>query len=95
MENNLVKALGIEKLAPEERQEILAKVEARLEEVVMRTVVENLSEEEAKKMREIMAKGANIAEEVSVITAGVPLLAEKIERAVGEEIEKLRQVLAG
>lgn len=89
----MIQALGLEKLPESEQKEILEKVDRRLEDVVLRVVVENLSDEEAKKVREILAGGKKIEDELTKITAGVPALAEKIERAVAEEIDRLRKVL--
>lgn len=90
---SLIQALGIEKLAEEEQKEILEKVDRRLEDVLLRTVVENLTEDETKKFREILREGKNLDEEVALISSGVPQLAEKIERAIAEEIDRLKRVL--
>jgi hypothetical protein len=87
------KALGIEHMPEAEQKEILGKVNKRLESVVLDVIVANLSDEEAKTMREALASGVNIEDEVATITAAVPSLAEKIEKAVQDEIERFRQVL--
>lgn len=91
---SLIKALGITDLPPAEQKEILEKVDKRLEDVVLRVVVENLTDEEVKKAREVLASGIDIENEIAEITAGVPMLAEKMERAVAEEIDRMRKVLA-
>lgn len=91
---NLIRALGIEKLPPQEREEILAKVDVRLENVLLRVILENVSDEEAKKLRIILERGENIEEKVAEITSRVPMLAQKMEAAVAEEIGRLKKVLA-
>lgn len=93
MTQALIEALGIMDLPAAEQKEILEKVDKRLEDVLLRVVVENLSDEEAKKAREVLSAGVNIEDEIAEITAGVPGLAEKMERAVAEEIDRLRKVL--
>lgn len=91
----LIQALGIERASPEEQQDIMEKVDKRLQAVVVETLVKNLSENDAKKLREMLADpGATVEEEVAKMAAYVPSLAEKIERAVEEEIGRLRAVLA-
>ena len=60
---------------------------------MLRTLIENLSEEEAKNFREVLAKGENIEEEVSVLAQNIPVLAEKMEQAVAKEIENIRRAL--
>ncbi len=92
MSQALIEALGIMDLPPAEQKEILEKVEKRLEDVMLRVLVENLSEEETKRAREILARGIDIEDEIAEIAAGVPSLAEKVERAVAEEIERIGKV---
>lgn len=87
-------ALGIENLPEADQEEILAKADKRLEDVVLRVLIENLSDDEARRMREILGKGDNIENEVAQITAGVPALAERIENAVALEIDRLKKVLS-
>lgn len=94
MTQALIEALGIVNLPPAEQKEILEKAEKRLEDVLLRVLVENLSEEEAKNMREILAEGTDMEERIAEISVGVPMLAEKIERSVAEEIDRLKKVLA-
>lgn len=94
MTQALIEALGIINLPPAEQKEILEKVDKRLEDVILRVVAENLSDEDAKKAREILSAGVDIENEIAEITAGVPGLAEKMERAVAEEIDRLKKVLA-
>ena len=93
MEKHMISALGIGNLPKEEQEEILAKVNRRLDEIVLRVFVENLSEEETKKATEIFQKGEDISEKITELSASLPLLAEKLEQAVSEEIERLRLVL--
>lgn len=90
----MIDALEISRLPAQEQEEILAKVDKRLEDVVIRILIENLSDEEAKRMREILEKGDNIENEIAQITAGVPALAEKIENEVALEIDRLKKVLS-
>jgi len=90
----MIDALEISHLPTQEQEEILAKVDKRLEDVVIRILIENLSDEEAKRMREILEKGDNIENEIAQITAGVPALAEKIENEVALEIDRLKKVLS-
>ena len=93
--SKLIQALGIEHASLEEQAGIIEKVDKRLQEVVVKTLVENLSEQEAKKMRKLLAEtDMSIEDEVAKIAATIPRLAEKIERAVAEEIGRLRAVLS-
>lgn len=88
---NLVETLGIEKLPAGEQEEILAKVDKRLEDVLLRAVLENISDEEAKDLRLILEKGEDIEEEVMKIASRVPMFAQKMELAVAEEIGRLKK----
>lgn len=90
---DLIKTLGIENLSSPEQEEILAKVDERLEDVLLRVILENASDEEAKELRLILEKGENIEEKVAGITARVPMLAEKMEMAVVEEMGRLKKVI--
>ena len=90
---NLIKTLGIEKLPAEEQREILAKVDERLEDVLLRVILESVSDEEAKELRLVLEKGENIEEKVAEITSRVPMLAQKMEAAVAEEIDRLAKVI--
>lgn len=94
MTQALIEALGLMDLPPAEQKEILEKVDKRLEDVLLRVVVENLSDEEVKRAREVLERGVDIEDEIAEITSGVPMLAEKMERAVAEEIDRLRKVLS-
>ncbi len=91
--NSLIKTLGIEKLPPQEQEEILAKVDERLEAVLLRVILESVSDEEAKELRLILERGENIEEKVAEITSRVPMLAQKMEAAVAEEIDRLKKVI--
>lgn len=89
----LVETLNIALLPETEQAAILEKVERRLEEVILRVLVENLSGDEVKEVRDILKEGKDIEEKMTEIAAGVPRLAEKMEDAVTDEIERLRTVL--
>lgn len=91
----LIEALGIASLPEADRAEILEKIERRLEDVLTRVFVENLSEEEAKEAREILKEEKDIEDAMTEIAADIPRLAEKMEFAVAKEIERLRVVLKG
>lgn len=92
---SLTESLGISHLPPDAQAEILNKVDKRLEAVLLRVLIENLSEEETSALREIIGEGdENVMERVAALTARIPQLAEKIENAVAEEIGKLRAVLS-
>ena len=90
---DLIKTLGIEKLPPQEQEEILAKVDERLEDVLLRVVLESVSDEEAKELRFVLEKGEDIEWRVAEITSRVPILAQKMESAVAEEIGRLKKIL--
>lgn len=90
---NLKETLGIEKLPPQEQEEILAKVDERLEGVLIRVILESVSDEEAKELRLVLENGENIEEKVAEITSRVPILAQKMEAAVAEEIDRLKKVM--
>ena len=90
---NLIKTLGIENLSSQEQEEILTKVNERLEDVLLRVVLENVSDEEAKELRFVLEKSEDIEEKVAEITSRVPMLAQKMEAAVAEEIDRLKKVI--
>lgn len=89
----LEEALGISHLDEKTRKETLEKINARLENVVLRTFIENLSEEEAENFREALASGTNVEEEATLLAERIPSLAQKMEHAVTEEIEKIKSAL--
>lgn len=93
LNSNLIDALGIASLPEAEQAAILERVNRRLEEVTMRVLVENLSEDEVEEMRDILKEGEDIEDRVAKIALGIPRLAEKVEYAVMEEIDRLRAVL--
>lgn len=92
--DELSKTLGIDALSQEEQAKILSKVDKRLEEVMLQTVIRNLSPEEVVKFRQILEDGRNMEEEITKLTSGIPGLSDKIEKAVSEEILRLRAALA-
>lgn len=89
----LEEVLGISHLDEHTRRETLEKINTRLEDVALRTFIENLSEEEAENFRETLAKGTHVEEEVTLRAQSIPALLQKIEQAVAEEIEKIRKAL--
>ncbi|OGF52156.1 hypothetical protein A3I27_04065 [Candidatus Giovannonibacteria bacterium RIFCSPLOWO2_02_FULL_43_11b] len=92
--NDLAKALNLENLTEGERAEILAKVDKRLEEVLIAVLVANITDDDAQKIQKALhEEGADLEEVVAEISARIPNLATKIERAVEEEIMRLRAVL--
>lgn len=92
--NELAKALNLENLPEAEKAEILARVNKRLEEVLIGVLVANISDEDAEKIQKALhEESADLEEVVAEISAGVPNLAAKIERAIEEEIMRLRAVL--
>ena len=92
--NGLAKALNLENLPEAEREEILAKVNKRLEEVLIGVLVANISDEDAGTIQKALhEQNTDLEEVVAEISAGVPNLAVKIERAVEEEVIRLRAVL--
>lgn len=92
---NLIETLVIGSLPEADQAAILEKVERRLEEVIMRVLVENLSDDEVKEVRDILKEEKDIEGKMTEIAAGIPRLAEKMEDAVTDEIERLRTVLKG
>ncbi|OGF95547.1 hypothetical protein A2Y47_00760 [Candidatus Giovannonibacteria bacterium RIFCSPLOWO2_12_43_8] len=92
--NDLAKALNLENLPEGEREEILAKVNKRLEEVLIGVLIANISDDDAQKIQKALhEQNTDLEEVVAEISAGVPNLAAKIERAIEEEIMRLRAVL--
>lgn len=92
--DELAKALNLENLPEGERAEILTRVNKRLEEVLIGVLVANITDEEAEKIQKALhEEGADLEEVVAEISAGVPNLASKIERAIEEEILRLSLVL--
>ena len=92
--NDLAKALNLENLPEGEREEILAKVNKRLEEVLIGVLIANISDDDAQKIQKALhEQNTDLEEVVAEISAGVPNLASKIERAIEEEIMRLRAVL--
>jgi len=63
--NELSKALGLENFPEEEREEILAKVNKRLEEVLIGVLVANISDDDAQKIQKALHEEGADLEEVS------------------------------
>ncbi|GEM_PF-3395653 len=93
--SSTIQALGIASLPEAEQAAILEKANQRLEQVVIRVLVENLSDQEAREMQTVLKEGKNLEDAIAQIALGVPQLAGKIEYAVRQEIERLRAVLNG
>ena len=95
--NKLIEFLKIEKLPAKEREEILEKAEKRLNQVLINVIVENISDEDAIKIKKAMDGSdlRNIEEITAEITSKVPGLANKIEIAITEEMARFRTALNG
>lgn len=91
--NKLAEALNLEKIPESDREAILKKVDERLNEVLIAVLVSNISDEEASKIQNALHEGRDIEETVAEISRKIPGLADKIERAISEEILRLRKVL--
>ncbi|MBI2023910.1 hypothetical protein HYT00_00740 [Candidatus Giovannonibacteria bacterium] len=91
--NKLAEALNLEKLPENDREEILKKVDERLNEVLISVLVSNISDEDAVKIQNALHEGVDLEETVAQIAVRVPGLADKIEHAISEEILRLRTVL--
>lgn len=92
---SLKEILGIEKLGTEEQTRILEMTEKRLNDVLLNTIIDNLSNEQAEEIRKIIADENDVEERISAVTARVPMLARKIDIAIQKEILALRSVIAG
>ncbi len=91
--NQLIEALNLEKLSESDREEILAKVDKRLEEVLAAVLVANISDEEAKKIHDVMKEKGDLEEVVAQIASRVPGLSVKIEQAITREILIIKTAL--
>ena len=91
--DKLAQALNIGNLPAPDREEILKKVDERLNKVLIGVLVSNITEEDAGKIMSEMNGGGDLEEAVAQISARIPGLAGKIERAISEEILRLKAVL--
>jgi hypothetical protein len=88
-----LKELGADGMSSEQKAEISGLVEKRLNEVVLRVVLGELSSEEFQAFKTAMAS-PNPEEEIAKVTALVPGLAEKIEAMINTEMALMRAAMS-
>ena len=92
--DKLTKALSLQNLPAGEREEILKKVDERLNTVLIGVLVANITDEDAIKIQNALHNEKTDLEEiVAEISMRIPGLAAKIEMAIEEEIVRLKEVL--
>ena len=92
-DEKLIEALNLKNVPEAERDEILKKVNERLNSVLISVLISNIFEEEAARIHKAMEGEGDLEEIVAEISARIPGLADKIERGITEEIMRLREVL--
>lgn len=86
----ILEELGIKNLSPEDKTEVLKKLESHFNDVIIEAVVSSLNDRQIEEFRSALGK-ENFEEEITKITASVPGLAEKIEKAVESEFAVLKE----
>jgi len=86
----ILEELGVKNLSPEEEKEVLGAVMDHFYKVILEEVILSLSDEQIEKFKASLGK-ENFEEEITKITASVPGLADKIERAVENEFAVLKE----
>lgn len=90
---DLVSQVGVEGVEGGAREELNAGIMARIEEVIMDTVMANLSDEQFEEFKNAIADGGEKMEErIAIVTAQVPALKELIEDAVDSELKILKEL---
>lgn len=89
--NDLVSQIGLENISEEQRQEMNASLGARLEEVMMDTVVGEMSDVQFEEFKNAIAEGGEKMEErIAIVTSQVPGLKEKIDEAIDLELKAIK-----
>lgn len=87
-----LKELNLGDLQGKEREDVLATLEKRFDDVILSTVLAHLSTEQFEAFK-IALKSENPEEEIAVITASVPGLAEIIEDRLSQEYKLMKAVM--
>ncbi|MFA6136361.1 MAG: hypothetical protein WC705_03350 [Candidatus Paceibacterota bacterium] len=86
----IIEELGIKGLSPEDEKETVDAVLDHFNKIIIETVILSLNEEQVAQFKTALGQ-SNFEEEITKITAQVPGLADKIERAVNDEFILLKK----
>ncbi|KKS82657.1 MAG: hypothetical protein UV58_C0007G0006 [Candidatus Wolfebacteria bacterium GW2011_GWC1_43_10] len=86
----ILEELGIKNLSPEEEKEVINTVLEHFNKVIIETVILNLDDNQVDRFKAALERN-NFEEEITKITAAVPGLADKIEKAVEDEFALLKK----
>ena len=89
-QEQLLKAIGVTVTDPAERQAIAADLVTHFQELILETVIQRLSAEQAEAFRQAVASQGDPSEAIEKITAAIPGLAADIELAVDKELVVIR-----
>jgi hypothetical protein len=86
------KELGLNNLSPEEKQEVQTEMMKHFNDIILQTVVDNLSDSQIAEFQEALQEtdAALMQEKIADITSRVPGLNSKIELAVQQELAHLK-----
>ncbi|MDB5254456.1 MAG: hypothetical protein JWL80_522 [Parcubacteria group bacterium] len=89
----LLKELNLGDLQGKEREDVLATLEKRFDDVILSTVLDHLSPEQYEAFKAAL-KSENPEEGIAAVTAGVPGLAEIIEMRLSQEYKLMKEVMS-
>lgn len=88
----LLKELNLGDLQGKEREEAIATLEKRFDDVILAAVLDHLSPEQFEAFKLALTK-ENSEEEIASIAAGVPGLADIIEKRLHDEYQLIKSVM--
>jgi 16S rRNA C967 or C1407 C5-methylase (RsmB/RsmF family) len=88
----LLKELNLDKLPPSKRDKVLAQIEEHFTNVVVSTLLNQLSEEQFEQFKKALASDKQ-EEEIAALAVQVPGLAEILEERIKSEYELMRSVM--
>lgn len=89
----LLKDLGFADSSVEEQQQALEVISNRFNDVIIFTLVELIDDKHRKKFIEALNSPSEIDDQIELIAAEIPGLAEKLEIALAEEYEAIKSAM--
>lgn len=86
----LLNELGFGQASAQEKQEMLDQLTEHFGKVVIEAVISGLNERQLRDFKEALDDREHLEERITAITAQVPGLKERIERAVADEIATIK-----
>lgn len=86
----IIEELGLENIPEEQKAQITESIRSHMEDVIIDTTLDNLSPDQIENMKKELSKDDFDENTVMRISAGIPLLQEKIQTALNAEWDLIK-----